>query len=70
MYRRSVNTFLSPRQEIFLEGLEGYRFYVYLILFGLSQLYGLSRWRVQRNQEDLEFQILEKSFAVEENTIS
>jgi len=36
LYRKTVNTVISPYTEMFLEKCEGYRFYIYLALFGLS----------------------------------
>ena len=45
---------------------ENNRFYVYLALFGIWQLYELFKHYLSSKAEQLEMQILENSFAIEE----
>ena len=58
---------MSPKMEKIVTWTENNRFLIYLGLFGLWQCFELIRWLVRRKQLELEQEILDNSFAIENN---
>ena len=70
LYRRMVNErqyYMSPKLEKRISWIENNRFLIYLGLFGLWQFYELIQWFLRSKQQELEQEILDNSFAIENN---
>jgi hypothetical protein len=62
LYRKTVNSYLSPRIEIALESVERWRLWVYLGLFVVYNCFDWYHIYLDAQYEALQMEILEKSF--------
>jgi len=66
LYRKTVNSWIPPIVEIAILKLEGYRLYVYLLLFGIWNIYEAYKAYQRKISLRMEMEILSKSFEIEQ----
>ena len=62
-----MNEVFSPRVEIVLEWLSNRRFYVYLFIFAVGNLFDAYRQYMDAKYAAIQMEILEKSFSLDDN---
>jgi hypothetical protein len=70
LYRKTVNSWIPPVVEIAILKVEGYRLYLYMLLFGLWNLYEAYRAYNRNYSQGMEMEILQKSFDMENGLTS
>lgn len=70
MYRKTTNEVLSPRVDMALLYAEERRIWIYLGLFGLFNIYQMYKEYRRYQFEQLQFEILEKSYELDDGSLS